>query len=283
VPILFLPLRGKPAMTLIELTSKNNPLFKRIRLIASQSHRAPQSIVLVEGVRALEEASKAGCGMECALISDDFGKDARELALLSHWDTHGVKLYRSRRLLIESVSEVQSFQGALALVRVPPRSLETVILGHNPLVVCLCGIQDPGNLGTLIRTAFAAGASLVCTTKGSVSAANPKVIRASAGAFFHLPPVENLTPSELMNFLLSHKMNVLRADAQGGLPYTGCDFRSPCAVLLGNEGQGFSSMDWEGSQSVAIPMARGVESINVAVAGAVILFEAYRQRSSARK
>jgi RNA methyltransferase, TrmH family len=270
-------------MTVIELTSKHNPLFKQIRLIASQSHRAPKSLVLAEGIRALEEASRAGCIAECALISDDFGNGARELFLLDYWHTHGAKVYRAKRALIEPVSDVQSFQGALALVRIPLRSLKTVTLGLNPLILCICGIQDPGNMGTLIRTALASGVSLVCTTQGSVSAANPKAIRASAGAFFHLPVVENLKPSELMDFLVSHKMKVLRADAHGELPYTGCNFSSPCAVLLGNEGQGFAPEDWEGSQSVAIPMTRGVESINVAVAGAVILFEAYRQRSSAPK
>lgn len=270
-------------MNVIELTSKHNPLFKQIRLIACQSHRAPKSIVLVEGIRALEEASKAGCIPECALMSDDFGKDVREQTLLKGWDENGVRLYRAKTGLIESVSGVQSFQGALALVRIPLRSLETVNLERNPLILCLCGIQDPGNLGTLIRTALASGVSLVCTTKGSVSAANPKAIRASAGAFFHLPPVENLTATRLMDFFLSHKMKVLRADARGDMPYTDCSFRSPCAVLLGNEGQGFFAKDWEGSQSVAIPLARGVESINVAVAGAVILFEAYRQRSLQRK
>jgi RNA methyltransferase, TrmH family len=270
-------------MTVIELTSKHNPLFKQIRLIASQSRRAPKSIVLVEGVRALEEASKAGCITECALMADDFGKDLREHDLVKQWDAQGAKLYRARKTLIESVSEVQSLQGALALVKAPHQSLESMILGPNPLILCVCGIQDPGNMGTLIRTALASGVSLICTTKGSVSATNPKVIRASAGAFFHLPLVENLSPSELMDFLSSHRMKILRADAHGELPYTECSFRFPCAVLLGNEGQGFSAKDWKGSQSVAIPMARGVESINVAVAGAVILFEAYRQRSSVRK
>jgi RNA methyltransferase, TrmH family len=283
VPLPFLPLHGKPAMTVIELTSKHNPLFKRIRLIASQSRRAPASIALVEGIRALEEASKASCITECALISDDFGKDGREHALMKQWQAQDAKLYRAKRALIESVSEVQSFQGALALVAIPHLSLETVVLSANPLILCICGIQDPGNMGTLLRTALAAGVSLVCATKGSVSATNPKVIRASAGAFFHLPLVENLSPSELMNFLGSHGIKILRADAHGQLQYTECSFRSPCAVLLGNEGQGFTIQDWKGSQTVAIPMAGGVESINVAVAGAVILFEAYKQRSLAHK
>jgi len=267
-------------MTVIELTGKHNALFKQIRLISSQSRRAPRSIVLAEGVRTLEEASKSGCVTECVLISNEFGKDVRESALLQHWDTNGVKLYRAKKALIESISDVQSFQGALALVRVPQRSLESVILDANPLVLCLCGIQDPGNMGTLIRAALACSVSLVCTTKGSVSATNPKAIRSSAGAFFHTQLVEDLTPSELTDFLRSRKIRVLRADAHGQLPYTDCGLRSPCAVLLGNEGHGFLAEDWRGSESVVIPMAQGVESINVAVAGAVILFEAFRQRLS---
>jgi RNA methyltransferase, TrmH family len=270
-------------MTVIELTSKHSSLLKQVRLVASQSHRAPKSLVLAEGIRALEEASKAGRVAECALLAEDFGKDSREKDLLNHWISSGTKLYRAKKALIEAVSDVQSFQGALALVRVPQPDLESAILGPDPLILCVCGIQDPGNLGTLIRTALAAGVSLICTTKGSVSAANPKVIRASAGAFFHLPPVENLPASDLMHFLITHKIKILRADAHGGIPYMDCNFRLPCAVLLGNEGLGFSERDWKGSRPITIPLSRGVESINVAVAGAVILFEACRQRLSVRK
>jgi RNA methyltransferase, TrmH family len=267
-------------MTITELTSKNNPLFKTIRRLASHSRRAPKSIVLAEGIRTLEEASKCGCAMECAIISEDFGKEPREEALLNHWNLLGIKLYRANVNLIKSISGVQSFQGALALINVPTLILDAIPLKPNPLVLVICSIQDPGNLGTLIRTAMAAGVSMVCTTAGSVSARNPKAIRASAGAFFRLPIVEHLPATELMAYLASHQISLLRVDVRGAVPYRDYDFRSPCALLLGNEAQGLSLDDWKGSQSVVIPMASGVESLNVAAAGSIVLFEAFKQRSS---
>jgi TrmH family RNA methyltransferase len=265
-------------MTILQLIGKHNPLLKTIRLVSSGSRRAPKGLVFAEGVRVLEEAEEAGCPVEAVLFSEHFGSHAREKRLLDGWRSKGVRLYRTQNKLLESVSSVQAPQGVVALVRVADFLLEKVVLPKNPLILCACGIQDPGNLGTLIRTAAAAGVCFVCTTRGTVSARNPKAIRSSAGVFFRLPILENIELCDFEKFCNLHSIRLYRADSRIGVPYTQADLRSPCAIMLGNEGGGLGDHELSGFPAVRIPMTDGVESLNVAIAGAVILFEAFKQR-----
>ena len=131
------------------------------------------------------------------------------------------------------------------------------LLPANPLILCACGIQDPGNLGTLVRTAAAARASMVCTTPGSVSARNPKAIRASAGTFFHIPVIERVSAGQLVEFSAQRDVKLYRTDAAAARSYLDCDFRSACAVLLGNESAGVAADEWQGAVSISIPTAPG--------------------------
>lgn len=265
-------------MTISQLTSKHNPLLKTIRLVSSGSRRAPKELVLAEGVRVLEEAEKAGCTFEAIVFAEDFGSNARERKLLDTWKLKRVRLYQAQEGLLESVSSVPTPQGAVALVKVPDPSLDKTVLPENALILCANGIQDPGNLGTLVRAAAAAGACLVCTIKGTVSARNPKAIRSSAGVFFHLPVVEHIEQHDFHSFCDLHSIRLYRADPQMGTPYTQADLQSACAIMLGNEGGGIPEHEFSGFPAIRIPMIDGVESLNVSIAGALILFEAFRQR-----
>ena len=252
-------------MSFPEITSKENPLVRRIRLVASGSRRAPRDLVLAEGLRVLEEAAEHS--IDAVVISERFGKRDREQLLISRLRSKSVKIYRADRKLMKSLSEVLSPQGALALVRVPRLNLADISLGPNPVVLCACAIQDPGNLGTLLRAAAAAAAALVCTTTSTVSSRNPKCIRASAGTYFRIPVVEELAPKDILEYCGRHGLQPVRADARTGEPYSKMDLTRPTAILLGNESQGLPGIEWS-----------GVESLNVASAGAILLFEALRQR-----
>jgi len=265
-------------MTISQLTSKHNPILKTIRLVSSGSRRAPKGLVTAEGVRVLEEAERAGCPIEAVVFSEHFGSNARERKLLDAWRSKHVRLYRTQEKLLESVSSVQSPQGVVALVRIPDCSLDKTVLPQNALILCAFGIQDPGNLGTLVRTAAAAGACMVCTIKGTVSARNPKAIRSSAGVFFRLPVIEHVEPSDFRSFCDLHSIRLHRTDPRIGVPYTQADLHSPCAILLGSEGGGITEHEFAGSPAIRIPMIDGVESLNVSIAGAIILFEAFKQR-----
>ncbi len=269
-------------MAIHELTSRDNPLLKTIRLISSGSHRVPNQFVIAEGIRVLEEVNEAGHEIEAVLISEDFGSAPRENQLLSEWRTAKIRICKANAKLFQSISTVQTSQGAIALVKLPEVSLSSVIPKPEWLMVCACGIQDPGNLGTLIRTAAASGADLVCTIKGTVSARNPKTIRSSAGSFFSFPVVEHTEIAEFRRYCAVHSIRPYRTHAREGVIYTEADLKFPCAILLGNEGGGIPEEDFSAFQPIRIPMAEGIESLNVAIAGAIILFEARRQRAKFR-
>jgi TrmH family RNA methyltransferase len=267
-------------MTTRLLTSRDNPVLKKFRLVLEQARRAPADLVVAEGVRVLEEAAAAGLALDAVLVAEGFGGTAREKALLDSWAASGVRTYEAEDRLIRSISAVVTPQGALALVRMPERRLRDLDLSGSPLVVCACGIQDPGNLGSLIRTALAAGAACLCTTPGTVSARNPKTVRSSAGTFFRLPVVEGVAPDEMLDYCRAAGIQLYRSSASEGIPFTRIDFNRPAGILLGNEAKGLAQL-WSALPAFRIPMARGVESLNVAAAGAVVLFEASRQRSAA--
>ncbi len=260
-----------------QITSKNNPLLKKIRQLMSGTHRFGKNLVLAEGTRVLEEVVRSDREIESVVISEDFGSGPREVSLLDSWNRRKVKLYRVNAALFRSLSSLNTDQCALALVKVPciklPKNLRSTI------IIYAMGIQDPGNLGTLIRTAAASGSAMICTSTGTVSARNPKTIRSSAGVFFHHPPVEHVSYDTFLRFCREKSIRIFSTDMLRGTYYTEADLSSPCAVLLGNEGSGVLKGTYTEFPSLRIPMENGIESLNVAVAGAILLFEAARQRS----
>jgi TrmH family RNA methyltransferase len=265
------------------ITNKANPFAKKVRLVASQARSAPAELVLAEGVRVLEEAIAARHEIEGAMISEGFGRGPKEKALIERLRAEGIRLYRAGDALMRNLSGVVAPQGVLGLVRVPILSLDAVSPDGNPLILCACGIQDPGNLGTLIRTAAAAGARMVCTISGTVSARNPKSVRSSAGVFFCIPVIEDLRPEDFLEFCRSRSVRAFRADARARAAYDSLDLTQATAILLGGESRGLTGQEWTALPAIRIPMSPGVESLNVAAAGAILLFEAYRQRSAPRR
>lgn len=131
-------------MRVSQLTSRDNPLLKTIRLISSGSRRAPEQLVLAEGIRVLEEATKSSHALEAAVFSEGFGASERERNLLEAWRSRGIPLFRTGAKLLESVSGVKTPQGALALVRVPEATLSETVIGSRPLILCACEIQILG-------------------------------------------------------------------------------------------------------------------------------------------
>jgi RNA methyltransferase, TrmH family len=265
---------------MIRISSKDNPLIKTIRLVSTEARRAPEDLVVVEGLRALEEAS-ALTEVKSVLVSESFGRQPREQNLLELWTaSQSTRIYIAPDWIVASASQVRTSQGAVALARMARRNLADVPETPNPLLLCACGIQDPGNLGTLIRAGAAAGATLICTTAASVSARNPKVIRASAGTCFRTTVVESVSSKHLLDFCRGRSIDVYAAAPTGRATCFETDLAAPAALLLGNEANGFDPEEWPGVPALRIPMVEGVESLNVAAAGAILLFEAYRQRTA---
>lgn len=248
-------------------------------MVSTQSRKAPPDLVLAEGIRVLEEAVKSGHEIDSAFFHDDFGSSAREARLINTFRSRSIRVMRAPKSLLARISDVASSQGALALLRIPVLFLSDLSLENHPLLVCADAVQDPGNLGTLCRTARAAGVSAFFTTTGAASLRTLKTIRSSAGSLFHLPWIENLDRGDILQYCREHCIKLYRSSASGGRPYPEVDYRSGGAIILGNESRGISESDWPEADCIHIPMTAGVESLNVAAAGAVILFEAFRQRS----
>jgi TrmH family RNA methyltransferase len=180
--------------------------------------------------------------------------------------------------LFESVAQTQSPRGIAALVEIPTYKLEQVVAAPKPLVVVACRLQDPGNLGTMMRTALGFSATAFLTLQDTVSPFNPKAVRSSAGAIFRLPLISNLDPNVVLPYLKVHA-RLIAADRNSQASITQADLRCPTAILIGRESTGLpTDIVRYASQLLSIPLRKEVESLNAATAASIFLYEAARQR-----
>jgi len=181
--------------------------------------------------------------------------------------------------LFEQLAQTESPQGIAALVELPGRSLDAILKGRNVLLVVACGLQDPGNLGTIMRSAAAFGASAILTLSETVSPFNPKAVRSSAGAIFHLPVLPGFQASELLPRLRAEGVRIIAADSHSPSSLDDADLKGSLAILAGREASGLPpEIAREASASLSIPIRPGMDSLNVAAAVSVFLYEAARQR-----
>jgi TrmH family RNA methyltransferase len=181
--------------------------------------------------------------------------------------------------LFEQVAQTQNPQGIAGLVELPPHNLDTILGGRNLLLLVACGLQDPGNLGTLMRSAAAFGASALFTLHETVSPFNPKAVRSSAGAIFRLPVLAGLAANELLHRLRAAQVRIIAADRHSPSPLDQADLRGSLALLVGREASGLPrEIAREASLLLSIPIRPGMDSVNVATAGSIFLYEVARQR-----
>jgi TrmH family RNA methyltransferase len=182
--------------------------------------------------------------------------------------------------VVASLSDTPTPQGVVAVAEMPDARLHEIPSGPS-LVVVLAGVRDPGNAGTLIRSAAAAGADAIVFCTGTVDPWHPKSVRSAAGAAFALPVVRGMGLAHAVGALRAHGCTVLAAEASGP-PADECDLTRPVAFVLGNEASGMDVADRAlVDGSVSVPMPGRIDSLNVAIAGSVLLFEASRQRRAA--
>lgn len=255
------------------ITSAANPAITLVRSLDRRDRRTEERAFVVEGVRAVRDGLEAGAVPRLVLL-----REGDEALLPAALLPAGTPVRRVERRLFDRLSGVQSPQGMIAVFPIPHLSPD--LATGTPLVLVLDRLRDPGNLGTLLRAAAGAGVSAVYLTPGSVDPWNAKVVRAGMGAHFRLPllPLDDAMQEALRERL--PRRAVARAGAS--LAYDRFDWTGPAALVIGGEAEGVSEelAAW-GTADVAIPLAADVESLNAAVAGAVILFEAARQRRAA--
>lgn len=223
-----------------------------------------------------------GSGLELTDVFWD-ADDAELEPLLRRCEAADASVTRVADNVLRALATTATPQGIVAVARIPSFSLER-LPGDADLVLILAEVRDPGNAGTLVRTAAAAGADCVLFTRGSTDPFGTKTVRSSAGSVFKLPIARAVEADEAVSVLKDAGFRVL--GTQGGAPVSvyDLDLKVKTAIVLGNEAWGFERPDLPVDEWVSIPLDEKVESLNVATAGAVFLFEAVRQRrlSSAR-
>lgn len=260
------------------IESKQNARLKELRKALSDPGRHTRGVAGIEGPNLVAEAVRAGLNIQTVFVAQGSERLLEALGL-----PENVEVLALPRTLLDSALATETPQPVAALVE-PPDWTWPHLLGDRkddkPLIVVLAGMQDPGNLGTIIRSAEAFGATGVVSLTGTVNAWNPKAVRASAGSVFRIP-VLNVGEKEALTELREAGMRLLATTVQGAQPADLVDLAEPVALIIGNEGNGVpADLASKTDGAVTIPCPGPVESLNAAVAASVLLYESARQRAA---
>ncbi|HEY5107989.1 MAG TPA: RNA methyltransferase [Acidimicrobiales bacterium] len=255
--------------------------MRRLRqLLRKRGLRATEQVVVVEGAELLSVAVAAGASIEAVYVAPEGAGAPAVVDVTDRILSQGGRVFDLAPGVMERVASTVTPQPLLAVVSYTPTPLDALD-GASLVVVCV-DVRDPGNLGTVIRTADAAGVDAVVCCDGTVDPTNPKCVRATAGSLFHVPVVEGGSTAAAVAALSARGFTTVASVVRGGTEYTAFDWTGPVALVLGNEAGGLpddlvATLD----AGVTIPMAGRSESLNVSVSAAVLCFEVLRQRRTA--
>ena len=251
----------------IIIESNQNKIIKEVNSLKAKKERDKTGLFILEGKRLVDEIPNSW-EIKYLLKAESYSEDI-----------NFENVYTVKDSLFEKISETVNPQGILAVCHIKEFDVTNVDYSNSPFFVVLENVTDPGHMGTLIRTADAAGADGIFLSKGCVDIYNPKVIRATMGSIFHLPIYRNLNLMDLMEDFKNNNVKTLAAHLKGtSTPYK-VDMTTACAVIIGNEANGLSDEISEmASDLVKIPMPGKAESMNAGIAGGILIYEAVRQR-----
>lgn len=259
------------------VSGRQNPLIKELRSAFQQGSPTADGFAAIESVHLIEEAIRSGLRFRAVFFSHS-GR-ARAERLLPQLSTHVETLLLPDEVF-QSAAATETTQGVAALVRLKQHELAEVLATPEPLLMVCAGLQDPGNLGTIIRCAEAFEASGVLLGEGTVSAFNSKVMRASAGSIFRLPVVR-VELRAVLDTLRQRGLRLLATSSHKGTPVDEASLTGAVALFIGNEGAGLPrEITRQIDETVAIPHSARVESLNAGVAASIVLYEAARQRKA---
>jgi RNA methyltransferase, TrmH family len=267
------------------ITSTANASVKAARKLLRRRQREATGEFLVESPQVLAAASDH---LIRVFVADDADPDARAVAQAAA--AAGAEMVPVTDAVLRTLTATTSPRGVVGVARLPEPSLDRIWPAARCVLLC-CEVADPGNAGTIVRTADAAGADAVIFTADSVDPRNPKAVRASAGSLFHLPVVRGARPDDAVEAASRHGLRTVAADATGATPHTLADFTHPTLVVLGGEARGIAANLRERcDQVVRVDMFQGdragyaghAESLNLAATAALMAFEVRRQQGQAR-
>ncbi len=266
---------------MVLVTSSQNPEVKQYTALLRKKYRDRTGLIPLEGVRLIEEALKQQVEFTSVLYSEELLKrlQGRELLQTISIKQPEVRTINTAKGLLKETADTENPQGILAVVKKPEYHLNQVTESKNPFILVLSGVQDPGNLGSMIRTASAAHVSGVIVTRGTVDIYNPKTLRGTMGAIFQIPVVSIKDVESVINYLRDCDIKIMVTDLEGKISCFQTDFTAPTAVVFGSEAFGVSEeLKIAADQSIKIPILGPVESLNVSVSAGVIVYEGIRQR-----
>src|SRR5215813_5981565 len=261
------------------VSSPQNALVKELRKAFTQSELTKEGFMAIEGVRMIEEAIRSGLRFHALFFSDSGRVHAGRL--LPQISSHAEALLLADKVFSSAVA-TETPQGVAALVKPRIARMEDILqeAAANLLLVGLAGVQDPGNVGTVIRSAEAFSARAVLLGEKTASHFNAKVVRASAGSVFR-EPVIRVPLAEAVGNLKAHGVRVVATSSHKGKPAHEIDFNGPVALLIGSEGAGLPpAVAAQADELVTIPHSPRVESLNAGIAASILLYEAARQRKA---
>ena len=275
------------------ITSVNNQRVKEVANLKQKKYRTESGTFFVEGLRAVQEAVQYADVTELFYTAADTKEKSENkknannnnagTAKKRNEAANGIRMYQVDEKVMAKLSDTKAPQGVLAVIRTPEQNLRQLRPGtasdNNAPVIILDRVQDPGNLGTIIRTADAVGALGLILLEGCVDAYSPKVVRASMGSLFHLPVVQDVTAEEALTWCYRNGYEPAATALKNAQNVYKADISKKMAFLFGNEANGVAEeLQAAAETRLFIPMAGLAESMNVAMAAGIILFEGLRQR-----
>ncbi|BDU92794.1 TrmH family RNA methyltransferase [Clostridium perfringens] len=254
---------------MLEIESKNNNLFKEIKKLKEKKHRIKSNKYLIEGLRFVEEAIKSKVSIDSIIFTESFKEKNPDLFLKIN---ENIKLIQMNEALLKQLCSTENPQGIVGVINMQNKELKS-----GELVVLVDKVQDPGNMGTIIRTAHAAGAAGIVMTKGTVDIYNDKTLRSTMGSIFYIPIVED-DSLDFVKSLNKEGYKLVVSSLQGKNNFFEENLQGKVMIAVGNEGNGVSDEVYDIADiKVKIPMPGEAESLNVAVATSIMIYEKIRQ------
>jgi len=260
------------------ITSAANPLVKRVRLLADRKHRRREAAFVVQGIQPVWQAVEARAEIEVIIVAPELLRHPGATAMVAGQEAAGVRVARLSGELFSRIADRDGPSGLAAIVRAVPATLAGLEAGAGSVFVALHTAGNPGNVGTIIRTASATGAAGVILIGPSADAYDPVAVKASMGALFTVPVVAADSAADFLEWAHRSKVRVAATSARGSVTCWQADLTPPLAILLGSEGSGLpDDLLASADLQVAIPMTGTAESLNLAVAAGILLYEVRRR------
>lgn len=259
--------------------SNKNRYFKYAKSLQIKKYRDVSNQYLIEGIKIIKEAISFNANLSMVFISSEQIENNEIKNIISICESINIPIYQVDKRIFKEVSETDSSQGIIGIIKKSKYEFNDIIEKNCLKIIILDEIQDPGNLGTIIRTADACNYDCVLLSKGCVDVYNSKSVRATMGSLFHLPIITNIDIIEIITLLKNKGVIILGAYVHDGEACYNIDYKEKFAIIIGNESTGLSKSVLDMiEKKIKIPMPGQAESLNASVAASILMYESIRKR-----